>query len=63
MFLSEKKSNCRKCLIHCHQSPMKEQVKVVMRYSGPGMLVHHPGLVMHHVVDGFRKPKKVIKKQ
>lgn len=42
---------------------MKEHVKVVMRYSGPGMLVHHPGLAMHHVVDGFRKPKKVIKKQ
>jgi hypothetical protein len=60
----EKKSTCGKCLIHCYQSPMKEQAKIVMRYSGPRMLLHHPSLAMHHVVDGFRKPpKKAIKKQ
>ena len=60
----EKKSTCGKCLIHCYQSPMKEQAKVVMRYSGPRMLTRHPGLAMHHVVDGFRKPpKKAVKKQ
>jgi hypothetical protein len=60
----EKKNTCGKCLIHCYQSPMKEQAKVVMRYSGPRMLTRHPGLAMHHVVDGFRKPpKKAVKKQ
>lgn len=60
----EKKSTCGKCLIHCYQSPMKEQAKIVMRYSGPRMLTKHPGLAMHHVVDGFRKPpKKAVKKQ
>lgn len=60
----EKKSTCGKCLIHCYQSSMKEQVKIVMRYAGPRMLRHHPGLAMHHIVDGFRKPpKKAVKKQ
>jgi hypothetical protein len=54
----EKKSTCGKCLIHCYKPEMKAQVKKVMRYAGPRMLVHHPGLAMHHAVDGFRKPPK-----
>ena len=37
---------------------MREQVKKVMRYSGPRMLLHHSGLAMHHAVNGFKKPKK-----
>ena len=36
---------------------MKEKVKKIMRYSGPRMLLHHPGLAMHHVIDGFKKPE------
>jgi hypothetical protein len=54
----EKKSTCGKCLIHCYRPDMKVEVKKVMRYSGPRMLMHHPSLALHHVVDGFKKPKK-----
>jgi len=36
---------------------MKEKAKTIMRYSGPRMLLHHPGLAMHHVIDGFKKPE------
>jgi hypothetical protein len=41
---------------------MKEKVKKVMRYSGPRMLLHHPGLALHHAWDGHRKPPKLAKK-
>jgi hypothetical protein len=58
----EKKSTCGKCLIHCYKPDMKEKVKKVMRYSGPRMLVHHPGLALHHVWDGRTKPPKLGKK-
>jgi hypothetical protein len=54
----EKKTTCGKCPIHCYQPQMREQVKKVMRYSGPRMILHHPGLAMHHAIDGFKKPKK-----
>ena len=58
----EKKTTCGKCLVHCYHPQMREQVKKVMRYSGPRMLLHHPGLAMHHAIDGFKKPqKKVVK--
>jgi hypothetical protein len=52
----EKKSTCGKCTIHCYRPDMKEKVKKIMRYSGPRMLLHHPGLALHHVWDGRRKP-------
>jgi hypothetical protein len=41
---------------------MREKVKKVMRYSGPRMLLHHPGLAMHHVIDGRKKPEKLARK-
>ncbi len=58
----ERKSTCGKCLIHCYRPDMKQKVKVVMRYSGPRMLLHHPGLALHHVWDGRTKPPKLEKK-
>ena len=58
----EKKSTCGKCLVHCYQPEMREKVKKVMRYAGPRMLLHHPLLAMHHVMDGRKKPEKLTKK-
>jgi hypothetical protein len=36
---------------------MKEKVKMVMRYSGPRMLLRGPGLALHHAFDGRKKPQ------
>lgn len=33
---------CAKCKIHCYNIQKKEQVKEVMRYSGPKMIFKHP---------------------
>jgi len=59
----ENKSTCGKCLVHCYQPVMREKVKKVMRYAGPRMLLHHPGLALHHVWDGRKKPQKLGRKQ
>ena len=53
----EHKSTCGKCLVHCYQPERREQAKEVMRYAGPRMLLHSPGLALHHVVDGRKKPQ------
>jgi hypothetical protein len=58
----EKKSTCAKCLVHCYTPEMREKVKKVMRYAGPRMLLHHPVLAIHHVMDGRKKPEKLTKK-
>ena len=53
----EEKSTCGKCLVHCYQLEMREKAKKIMSYSGPRMLSHSPGLALHHLVDGRKKPQ------
>jgi hypothetical protein len=51
------KPTCAKCPVHCYQRERREQIKGVMRYSGPKMLWKHPVLSFWHLLDGwFRRP-------
>ncbi|MGN6555534.1 MAG: nitrous oxide-stimulated promoter family protein [Verrucomicrobiota bacterium] len=49
------KPTCATCPVHCYQKLRRDQVKAVMRYSGPRMLWRHPILSLFHWLDGFRK--------
>ncbi|MBI9049601.1 MAG: nitrous oxide-stimulated promoter family protein [Anaerolineaceae bacterium] len=51
----ENKPICGKCKIHCYKPEMREKIRRMMRYAGPRMLWHHPGLAMMHMIDGLRK--------
>lgn len=51
----ENKTTCGHCAIHCYKPTMREQIRGVMRYSGPRMLRKHPLLALYHVLDGLRK--------
>ncbi len=48
------KPTCANCRVHCYSAAMREQVRVVMRYSGPRMLLRHPVLGIAHLIDGRR---------
>jgi hypothetical protein len=50
----QNKPSCAKCQIHCFRSEMREQVRVVMRYAGPRMLLRHPILAILHSLDSLR---------
>jgi hypothetical protein len=50
------KPTCANCETHCYRPAMREQVRVVMRYSGPRMLKLHPVLAVAHLVDGRKTP-------
>jgi hypothetical protein len=52
----ENKPPCAKCPIHCYTPKRREQVKAVMRYSGPRMMFRHPLFALRHWLDGFREP-------
>ena len=43
------KSFCSACPVHCYSRDMREQVRAVMRYSGPRMLLHRPIMTLHHI--------------
>ena len=49
------KPTCAECVIRCYNPDMRTKVKIVMRYSGPRMLLKHPILAIHHIIDGFKK--------
>lgn len=44
------KPTCKKCPIHCYRPEMKENIKQVMRWSGPRMIVHHPFAAIKHLL-------------
>ncbi|MGF1719038.1 nitrous oxide-stimulated promoter family protein [Vibrio kyushuensis] len=48
------KPTCNNCPIHCYKPEQKEQMRVVMRYSGPRMLLPHPILAIRHLIHEKR---------
>ncbi len=50
------KPTCLRCTVHCFKPHRREQIRTVMRFSGPKMLWHHPILTFFHLLDGRRKP-------
>ena len=59
---SDAKPTCANCRVHCYGAAMREQVRVVMRYAGPRMLLRHPVLGIAHLIDGRRPAPDLPKK-
>jgi hypothetical protein len=51
----EQKPTCAKCPVHCYKPACREQVRQVMRYAGPRLLLRRPILTIRHLLDD-RKP-------
>ena len=51
------KSFCSVCPVHCYSADMREQIRAVMRYSGPRMLLHHPLMTLHHIWIDYKARK------
>lgn len=54
----EEKPTCKQCPVHCYRPDYKEQMKEVMRYSGPRMILYHPILAIKHLIKE-NKSKKI----
>ncbi|MCK5145582.1 nitrous oxide-stimulated promoter family protein [bacterium] len=51
---ANEKPVCSQCTIHCYSVGRREQIKKVMRYAGPRMLMYHPFMAIRHLIDKFR---------
>jgi hypothetical protein len=49
-----KKPACSNCTIHCYKKLQREQVRAIMRFSGPRMALRHPWRSLLHFYDRFR---------
>ena len=58
-FMKEK-TFCANCKVHCYKPEMREQIRQVMRFSGPRMLLYHPVLAVWHLICS-RKEKRTKK--
>ncbi|WP_234418654.1 nitrous oxide-stimulated promoter family protein [Dongshaea marina] len=45
----QQKPTCGKCPIHCYRKGMREEVRQVMGYAGPRMLLRHPLAALRHL--------------
>jgi hypothetical protein len=52
---------CKDCEIHCYAPSKREEMRSVMKWSGPRMLFVHPLYTLIHLVDSKSKKKQVIK--
>lgn len=55
------KKFCNFCKIHCYKPDMKEEIRLVMKYSGPRMIFTHPIFAFGHVIQ-LMKYKHSLKK-
>lgn len=44
----EAKTSCKSCPVHCYQPAMREQMRRVMRFAGPRMLLYAPIATFRH---------------
>ncbi|MDO4174243.1 MAG: nitrous oxide-stimulated promoter family protein [Eubacteriales bacterium] len=54
----EQKTFCSNCRVHCYKPDMRENIRRVMRFSGPRMLLYHPLLAIWHVVCSKKEKRK-----
>ena len=58
----EDKTFCSNCRVHCYRSDMREQIRAVMRYSGPRMIKTHPVLAVSHLIESRLEKRRLNKK-
>ncbi|MEI8004967.1 MAG: nitrous oxide-stimulated promoter family protein [Bacteroidota bacterium] len=46
---------CQQCKVHCYSPLMREEIKKVMHYAGPRMILKHPVLSLAHWIREKRK--------
>lgn len=51
----EQKTTCQRCPVHCYQPRYRQQMKQIMRYAGPRMLVRHPLVTIKHAYRGITR--------
>ena len=57
------KPTCAACPIHCYRPDLRRQVKIVMQYAGPRMILRHPILAIWHLIAGKREIPEIPRRK
>ena len=55
----ETKTFCSNCWVHCYRSEMREEIRKVMRFSGPRMIFYHPAAAIRHVIETQKERRRL----
>ena len=55
----ETKTFCSNCKVHCYRPDMRRQIRAVMAYAGPRMLLRHPVLTVWHLLESLKEKKRL----
>lgn len=55
----ETKTFCSNCKVHCYKKDMREKIRVVMRFSGPRMMLYDPIMALSHVIETKKEKKRM----
>lgn len=55
----EQKTFCVNCKVHCYKPQMREEIRKVMRFSGPRMLLYHPILAIWHLICSMKEKRRI----
>ena len=53
------KTFCSNCKVHCYKADMREQIRIVMRFSAPRMLLIHPITVIRHMIETIKEKRNL----
>lgn len=56
----ETKTFCSNCKVHCYKPQMREQIREVMRFSGPRMMFYHPITAIRHLLETKKEKKRLM---
>ncbi|WP_373691314.1 nitrous oxide-stimulated promoter family protein [Endozoicomonas sp. YOMI1] len=48
------KPTCANCQVHCYKPEQRRQIREVMKWAGPRLLLKHPVLTIQHLIDECR---------
>ena len=48
----ELKTTCKACSVHCYQKDKRNDIRRVMKFSGPRMLLYYPLDLLKHFLGG-----------
>ncbi len=55
----EEKTFCANCKVHCYKPEKREQIRQVMRFSGPRIILYHPILAVCHLICSKKDKQKL----
>ena len=54
----ETKTFCSACKVHCYEAKRRMEIKEVMKFSGPRILLVHPIIAIKHMMVTFKEKRK-----